>query len=78
MKHETKIHAEARYFAVKLGLNGTSKERTYNHVFTKYLIFLKINTRVVLIRHGGTFIRHLRVVDTTSGLPPLPGECHRR
>jgi len=47
MKHKTKIHTEARHFASKLGLNGTSKERKYSKEFANYFIFLEINKRGV-------------------------------
>ena len=45
-KAEAKIHREARYFVLKLGLNSTNKERC-NEEFVRNFIFLKIYTRRV-------------------------------
>ena len=51
------MHKEARYFALKLDLNSTNKERKYKSQekykeFKNFLI-LKINKRGILIRFGG-------------------------
>ena len=50
---KTRMHTEARYFALKLDLNSTNKERKYNKEFGENFIFLKINKRGVLIKSGG-------------------------
>ena len=51
------MHKEARYFALKLDLNSTNKERKYKsqekYKEFKNFILLKINKRVILIRFGG-------------------------
>ena len=39
------MHTEARYFALKLDLNSTKKERKYNKQVIKHFIFLKLNKR---------------------------------
>ena len=39
IKEKAKIHTEARFFALKVGLNSTSKERKYNKEFCKKLHF---------------------------------------
>ena len=71
VKQKTKIHTEARYFALTVGLNSTIKERKCNKEFVKNYLFLKVNKQGVQRRYGvlktikklggGTFIRHLRV-----------------
>ena len=35
IKQRTNVHTEARYFALKLDLNGTNKERKYNKELNK-------------------------------------------
>ena len=43
IKQKTKIYTEACYFALKLDLSCTNKERKYNKEFVTNYIFLKIS-----------------------------------
>ena len=49
IKQKTNIHTEAIYFALKLELNCTKKERKHHKGFVKNFVFLKINKRGVLM-----------------------------
>ena len=72
IKQKAKMHTESRYFALKLDLNSTNKERKYNKEFVENFNFLKINKWGALIKSRGiqkksrinkwgALIRHFRV-----------------
>ena len=51
IKQKTKISTEACYFALKVGLNRSNKERKYKTKFATNFVFLNIKMGV-LIRSG--------------------------
>jgi len=53
IKPKTKIHTEVHYFALKLNLNNTNKERKYSKEFIKKLHVPQNDKWGVLIRSGG-------------------------
>ena len=53
IKHRTKIYTEASYFALKMGVNNTNKEKKQKEEFVNNVIFFKINKRGVVKGLGG-------------------------
>ena len=49
IKQKTYMHTEVHYFAFKVGLNNTKKERKYNKLFVKHFVFLKVNKRGIIL-----------------------------